>query len=133
MNREQLAAAATDFALCNPKWARPSGAAGSCYSASARMQTWLRGEGGADAHMAEVEWAYPAHGYGDGWAYTHHVAVLVEDVGVGGTVVDLTARQFDRELPFPWVVPMPLWIGWFALRTVGTDLTISQEFEGALR
>lgn len=100
---------ATDFAFTNSMWATSDGALGQCFGASQRFAMWMIGEP-ADIHVVELEWEP-----GPASVYCSHFAVVVDEL-----VVDLTARQFDPALPFPWVTPYEEWKAWYDNQFGGT-------------
>lgn len=108
-----IAEFATDFALCNPKWARPSGAVGQCMGASYRLAMWLTGHG--EVSVVEIEWE-PGVTRDDSIPepyFCGHFVTVVDDVAI-----DLTARQFDPDRPYPWVAPYDEWLAWYEARYV---------------
>jgi len=103
------------FLESNPAWVEisecSSGGMGLCDSASDELITFLRIEhpgveavvlwlDGTNHASLGTNWHYPDEVGGKRY---QHCVVLVE----GRLVVDLTARQFDTSLPFPyyWNVP----------------------------
>lgn len=83
-------AIALRMARLNPAWSRPDGASSQCEQASTRLTMALEEEG---ITSTLIRWPSPPH-----------VAVLVED-----TVIDLTARQFEDDIDYPFLTSPRLW------------------------
>ena len=113
-NPEALAAAvayASGHAVLQASRAR-----GQCYVRARQMQSALERDG-HEVWLLEARPCEPER------QQEHHFAVLVPAVPptshdeVGGTVLDLTARQFDPAAPAPWQGPFDRWLAcataWF--------------------
>lgn len=83
----------------------PEIAHGQCALEAEHFTSTLKGHGHASLHLRVT---------GHNYSQREHWAVLIpgptfED-DMDGTVIDLTARQFRRSAPFPWVGTMDDWL-----------------------
>lgn len=80
-------------------------AVGNCAMVSNDLSAWLKKKGFAaeviTGHIAKnPDWAKSAKVHAGTGEDAHTV------VQVGQQIVDLTARQFDRSMPFPRIIPL---------------------------
>jgi hypothetical protein len=99
------------LARANPRWGRPTGALGQCGDAAWRLMMVMRSRGHDEAVLLRA-----------GVPQGEHYAVLL-----GDQVYDLTARQFDPDKPFPWIVSRADWEARQVEIAAGSPVTFTTE------